>query len=278
LRQHNAGIEVRLFLFNGASAALLEEADRQRVEVHYLGDYREYLRRCYVHGDVLSILPTFHKFLSLDHHFLEGVSQILYLDCDTYFFGDVEVLFSSCTATGLYAREEPNSRRSNSGGDPAHIDENALAEIVAWEGLHTVAPFNSGVCLMNGGFWNDLRRVSVSALDFAWRLLCGCELGMGQDANDDAEIHSAVRHVWNEIDRSRALPYPSSNIWIIEQIALWLALGHLPQLSMGTFHREQVAQGGEFIPMLESGRPPMIAHYFTTMEGEFLDAVRSLLQ
>jgi hypothetical protein len=278
LRQHNADIDVCLFLFNGATAALLEEADRQHVTVHYLGEYREYLRARHIYGDVLSALPTFHKFFCPQHLPPDGATQLLYLDCDTFFFADVEKLFDECAGASVYGREEPNSRRSIPGGDPAHIDEEALWELAAREGLHPVAPFNCGVCLINGGFWRELGRLSVTQLDFAWRLLCGCQLGLGQDANHDPDIRAAVQRAWNEMDRLRALPYPSSNIWIIDEIALWLALGHVTSLSLGTFRRAQVAQGDEFIPMLEAGRPPILAHYFTNMENEFLDAVRPLLR
>ena len=278
LRQFNKHVAVVLFLFHGASKELLEEAERQRVSVIFLGEYRDFLLRRYAHGDVVSLLPTFHKFLVLEHDALHGASQILYLDCDTFLFGDVEQLFAACTEASLYAREEPNSQRSISGGNPSHIDEEMLAAIVAAEGLRAVAPFNTGVCLMNHGVWHEIETINVTELDYAWRLLCGCEMGRGQRANDDEDLQRAVRRSWNEIDRHRCLPYPSSNLWIIEQIALWLALGRLPNLTTGLLTRHLVAQGDEFIAMMHAGCPPVLAHYFTTAEGEFLNATRTLRQ
>jgi len=44
-------------------------------------------------------------------------------------------------------------------------------------------------------------------------------------------------------DRVTALTYPSTNDWIIEQIALWLWLGRLPHFSLGTLSPAHVLQG-----------------------------------
>lgn len=274
LRQHNSSVEVILFLYNGASAALLEEARRQRVTVRYVGNYKEYLDKLYVQGSALAVLPTFHKFLSLAHCPLGDISQILYVDCDTYFFDDVDILFRRYTSSDWYAREEPGSQRSHYGYNPLHIDERALAAIARAEGVRSIAPFNTGACLMNNGVWHNLDRIRVSNLDFAWRLLCGCQLGAGYSVDHDPEIHSSVMLALNDVDRARALPYPSSNIWIIDEIALWLALGELPQLSVGTLSREDAVQGGEFIDMVAAGNRLVLAHYFSSMQDEFFCAVR----
>ena len=70
-----------------------------------------------------------------------------------------------------------------------------------------------------------------------------------------------------------ALPYPSLNTWIIEQIALWLTLGHLPAFSLGTFARSVVPQGGEFHDVSRSGGRCILAHYYSGTENEFFEAV-----
>jgi hypothetical protein len=276
LRRYNSNIDVTLFLYNGASAELLAEAERQRVTVRYVGNYSEYLAALYVQGSALAVLPTFHKFLSLAHCPLDGVTQILYIDCDTYFFDDVEILFHHYASADWYAREEPSSQRSHFGYNPSHIDEAALSHIVRSEDLNAIPPFNTGVCLMNNGAWNKLDRIRVSYLDFAWRLLCGCQLGIGHAVDRDPSIHSAVMRALNDVDRARALPFPSTNIWIIDEIALWLALGHFPQLSIGFLSREHSAQGGEFADAsAPPGRRVVLAHYFSNMQDEFFRSLRS---
>lgn len=90
LRRYNATVPVYLILYNGASAELMEEADRRGVAVHYVGDYCAFLSGLHVRGSILALFPTFHKFLSLTHGPMHDVSQILYLDCDTFFFDVID--------------------------------------------------------------------------------------------------------------------------------------------------------------------------------------------
>ena len=274
LRRYNAEITVWLFLFNGATAELLREADRQRVHVHYLGEYGELFRQTHGRGSVLALYPTFHKFLVLAHASLGDIIQILYLDCDTFFFENVDRLFDRYSAHQWYAREEPSSRRSHFAYDPNHIDEDLLEHVAQCEGLRHVFPFNSGVCLLNHGVWHELERLRIPYLDLAWRLLCGRELnGHNPSLVRDPEIHQAVLSTVTDIDRTRALPYPSLNTWIIEQIALWLALGYLPDFSLGTFAPSDVPQGGEFHDVLRSRHRCILAHYYSGTESEFFELV-----
>jgi hypothetical protein len=277
LRRYNTAVPVRLFLFNGATAELLREAERQHVDVHYLGEYGEFFRKTHGRGSVLALYPTFHKFLVLAHAPVGDVAQVLYLDCDTFFFDNVDRLFDQYSAHPWYAREEPSSRRSYFAYDPNHIDEDLLEHIARSEGVRSVSPFNSGVCLLNHGIWHDLERLRIPYLDLAWRLLCGRELnGRNSALVHDPEIQQAVLATIADVDRMYALPYPSLNTWIIEQIALWLALGHLPDFSLGTFARSDVPQGGEFHDALRSRRRCVLAHYYSGTESEFFDAVARL--
>jgi hypothetical protein len=267
LRCHNPSIPVRLFLFNGATAELIDETRRFRVEVCYLGDYAEYIRRAHARGSVLALYPTFHKFLSLIHGSLEYARQILYLDCDTFFLGNVERLFDQYQAHEWYAREEPASLRSHHGHSPEHIDEPLLEHMARLRGARAVIPFNSGVCLLNHGIWNRLEDLRLQYLDLAWRLLCGRALRPPDGIVEDEQIRHAVLTTLDDIDRRRALPYPSKNTWIIEQIALWQALGNLPHFSQGLFSPAHVSQGNEFWP--KPGADCIVAHYFSLNENEF---------
>ena len=274
LRRYNRAIPVWLFLFNGATTELLHEAERQNVHVHYLGDYGEFFRQTHGRGSVLALYPTFHKFLVLPHAPLGNVNQLLYLDCDTFFFDNVDRLFEQYSTHPWYAREEPSSRRSYFAYDPDHIDEDLLEHIARSEGLRRVSPFNSGVCLLNHSIWHDFGRLRIPYLDLAWRLLCGRELnGHNSALLHDPEIQQAVLASVADVDRMYALPYPSLNTWIIEQIALWLTLGHLPAFSLGTFARSDVPQGGEFHDVLRSGWRCVLAHYYSGTENEFFDTV-----
>jgi hypothetical protein len=110
-------------------------------------------------------------------------------------------------------------------------------------------------------------------LDFAWRLLCGRVLSGKDYGVHDSQVRLLVTDAVTDEDRSAALPYPSANDWIIEQIALWLALGRLPHFSLGTFSSEHVSQGEEFETMLSSRQRCVLAHYYTGMEKQFFSRV-----
>ena len=278
LRKHNRSIAVWLFLFDDASQELLREAGRQDVHVQHLGRYEEFLRPAHPRASILALYPTLHKFMVPSKLPLEAVTQLLYLDCDTYFFDDVSLLFDHYAEHDWYAREEPRSRRSPHAYDPKHVDELLLDYIARKEGLRPVKPFNSGVCLMNHGFWGRLEGMRESYLGFVWRLLCGRELRGNECGFDNPRVRPAVLEAINDSDCSNALPYPSANSWIVEQIALWLALGQFPNFSLGTFSPADVCQGGEFETMLASGRRCVLAHYFSGCEEEFFARVPAIAE
>ncbi|MFZ0732203.1 MAG: hypothetical protein WAM79_07760 [Candidatus Sulfotelmatobacter sp.] len=273
VRLYNRSIPVWLLLFNGASDALFREAERHHVYVHSMGNYAEFLRRAHPRGSLLALYPTFHKFLALDNLPLPSLTQLLYLDCDTFFFDDVNLLFDQHTTHDWYAREEPASLRSQFPYDPKHVDETLLKYIARSEGLRYVHPFNSGVCLLNRGIWHKLNELREAYLSIVWRLLCGRELSGHEFNLHDPQIHPAVLDALTDSDRSSALPYPSANDWIIEQIALWLTLGRLPNFSLGTFSQAQIPQGGEYEGIRTSGGRCVLSHYFSGGEEWFFSCV-----
>jgi hypothetical protein len=276
LRNYNRSIPVCLLLFNGASSELLREAERQNVQVKILGDYGEFLQRAHARGSILALYPTFHKFSALENLALQGVTQLLYLDCDTFFFDDVNLLFDLYASHDWYAREEYMSRRSQLGYDPKHIDEVLLQYIARSERLTYVPPFNSGVCLLNHGTWLSMSGLCKIYLDVAWRLLCGRVLSGYEYGVHDSRIRQLVMDAVTASDRCRALPYPSANDWIIEQIALWLALGTLPHLSLGIFRSPRVCQGEEFENILSTQQRCVLAHYYTNMERQFFSRMQAV--
>jgi hypothetical protein len=273
LRRYNSEIPVQLFLFNGAPPAILREAQRQRVEVFELGDYAQYLAGLFVHGPLLAQYPTFHKFLVLRHSAARSANHILYLDCDTFFFEDVETLFGRYGSFDWCAREEPTSRASHTPSNHFHLDEECFESVTRAAGLHYVYPCNTGFCLMNRYTWERLDNLRTVYLDLAWRLLVARQLAIKQPSGWESEIYAATMPWITDSDRSRALPFPSQNHWIIEEIALWFTLAHIPNLSQVLLHRDDVAQGSECVEALRTGRAFVAAHYFSSLESTFFETV-----
>jgi lipopolysaccharide biosynthesis glycosyltransferase len=175
LRAHNKSVQVHLIHYNAPSDLLLREAERQQVTIHRAGDYRDRLEEALPgHGRALTHYPHLHKLLSLQFLPVQSASQVLYLDCDTYFFRDVASLFSKYQKHHFYAREEPGSRRSPDGYEPSwSLNEETIAETCKKEGLNFIPPYNNGVFILNHDLQADLVRASREFLCYAWRLLLG---------------------------------------------------------------------------------------------------------
>ena len=268
LRKFNRTIPVYLFLFNEPTPAILERADEYEVTVHHLGSYRDCLRELADdEGAALSCVPTLNKLLPLGH-FGASFSQVLFLDCDTCFFGDVATLFMKYQQYSLYAREAPHSRRSTFlGYNSSEIDEDALYRIAAKAGAALVPPYNSGVVLLNHGLWAELFALRARFLRYAWRLALGAGLS--------AEI--ALPLEWKEQFASMPsgelgdpIAFPSENCWILDEIALSLTLGSMPGLSHGQFAMADVLQNGEFMIYRSYKTKCTIVHYLRGNEALFL--------
>jgi hypothetical protein len=275
LRLHNRRISVCLFVFNGVSEALQREAERWHVTLIQLGTYRDWLQGYHPRGWLLALYPALHKFLVLSEADTTGLSQALFLDCDTFFFDDPEILFESPVGCHWCARESPTSRLSPWGYDPSNIDEELIEQIVSTEGLRWVSPFNMGVCLLSNGIWETFRQLRGTYLDTVWRLTVGRHC-WNREAPDDGEIRHAVIREATAYDIARALPYPSSNYWILDEIALWLTLGHIHNLSQRMFSRDWVVQGDEFLEAMQTGQQFVVAHYFSSLRKEFFDQLALL--
>ncbi len=268
LRSYNRRIPVCLFVFNGVSAAIEREAERWRVMLLPLGDYRDWLQGYHPRGQILAMYPTLHKFLVLSEADTTGLRQALYLDCDTFFFDDPELLFEQPDPCHWCAREEAGSRLSPLGYDPSNINEELIARIASAEGLRWVGPFNSGVCLLNNDIWRTFRQLRSTFFDVVWQLLVGQEYWR-TSAPEHSELRDAVMHHAAAYDIARAFPYPSSNSWILEEMALWLTMGHIRDLSQRMFERNSVAQGYECVEAMQNGRRPIVAHYFSYFQTDF---------
>jgi glycosyl transferase family 8 len=271
LRRHNPRIPVCLIVWGTPRTETLAEAARQHVRVIDAGAYR----RLFMHlppawGEVLARNPTLHKILSLRHCAAHGPDQVLYLDCDTFFFGDVERLFELYRGRHFLAREEPGSRRSHYGYDRSYIDEDMLTEVAQSEGVAPIPPYNTGVILMNGGLWDHLRALADYFLLCAWRLMVGLRFASPLGAAVDAAVAPLLDRAVTDEDRRHRLVYPSSNAWIVEEIALWLTLGRVAGLTHDAFERTHVVQNGEALEIGRRSDPlPIVAHYFGGWEQRF---------
>jgi len=267
LRRHNDRMDVVLCLYGAPSVETLAVARAANVHVEQLGEYGA------AFGDIpkhwraaFRVYPVLHKLLSLRH--LAGAygDRLLYVDCDTYWFGDVSVLLESHVGAQWYAREEPASSRSHYGYDARHVDEHALGAIARDEGLVPIPPYNTGVFLADAGLVATIAGLVDDFLWYAWRLLVGASLWR-PEAITDHWLVAYVRENFLPGEGRLALPYPSSSGWILEQIATWLTLGRVPGLSHDLLRRHEVVQNGEYL----NSRGHILAHYFTAGEPQFLD-------
>jgi hypothetical protein len=268
LRRFNRGIPVYLFVFNEPTKTILEKADEYDVIVHRMGSYRDCLvELAGEEGAALSSIPTLNKLLPLEH-FGEGFSQVLFLDCDTYFFGDVGGLFEKYQHCRLYAREAPNSRRSVFlGYDPAQIDEDLLSRIAADTGGAAIPPYNTGVVLLNHGLSTDLNVLKADFIQYAWRLILGAS----------AASRVALPPGWKDgVSKAgtgrlgEGIEFPSVNYWIVDEVALSLTLGRIPGLSHDQFSMADVLQNGEFMIYPSYRTKCTLVHYFRGNEVLFL--------
>jgi hypothetical protein len=271
LRARNRSVAVALFAHGALSRKLAGIAARHDAMVHLQPPYEARLARLCPKGwPVLSCYPLLHKFLNFAEISAWGPSQVLFLDCDTVVAGDVGELFARYRDADCYAREEVNCRRSRDGYDRGYLDEEALAAIGRHEGVQVPPPFNLGVVLFNNGCWRRLAELESVLVSYAWRFAVwlalhpasGRSAAYGEGLGIDL-LRRRFAEIVEPSDRSRALPYPSANRWLLDELALWLTMGHLVPLRTGDFSPRDVAQDGEFLADDSSAPDWVLCHYFS---------------
>jgi hypothetical protein len=249
LRRTNPHVAVVLFLYGAMPTELARMCHSHNVMLHPQGSYEHRLAELCPRGwPVLAKYPVLHKFLNFAAFEGTGARQLLYCDCDTIFFKDVSALFDAYADADLVAREEVHTTRSPYGENKEFLDEPLLRRTADAANIAVIPPFNSGVVLLNNNVWSAFVRLEQVYMDFAWRLLISLSRGRlaAGGAYSFLEGIESVVHRASARELAEVLPFPSTNPWILEEIALWLTLGAVPGLRTRDFHPHDVAQNGEF--------------------------------
>lgn len=268
LRSFNSDINIVLFAYGELPVHFTNFLKNLGVQIWQLEPYASRLAKHNSSGwPYISQYPLLHKLLNFVEISSLNPEQVLLLDCDTYFQDDVVRLFEKYAEPDLVAREEVGSRRSHYGYDPRMIDEDVLTRIGAESGISPASPFNLGVVLLNNGLWQKLAGLSSLLVQYAWRFFVWMAANPPNSSSEFGEgvgIES-LRERWQSIgptDKFLALEYPSANRWIMDEVTLWMTLGHLPQVKFGDFDRPDVAQNGEY-DSTENNPDWVVCHYFS---------------
>lgn len=268
LRASNTRIPVVLFSHGPLAPEIGALCNRFGVMVAEQGPYSDRLAALSPRsGTAMARYPLLHKNLNFAELAAAGVEQVLCCDLDTIFFTDVEAVFGRYAGPDVVAREEVYSSRSVHGTDRAFIDEPLLEHLARHFGRAVVPPFNLGVVLYNHGVVGRLTAVMSTFLDDAWRLLTGLTVREFPNSHvaDGATFPwmDDVRRHASDADRQRALPFPSNNAWIVDEVAWWLALGSIPCLTRADFDARDVAQNGEVLGTPRDQATWALCHYYS---------------
>jgi hypothetical protein len=285
LRRFNGELPIVVFHYGRLPSGLGVRLTELGVTLRQQGDYEAKLAQLVPSGStVLAKHPTLHRLLNLPEVASLGVDQALAVDADTVFLRDVDQLFKQHDKADLYAREEPHSRLSHYGYDPDYVDEDLLEAIAVSEGARFVPPFNCGVLLMSRKLVDDFAQLASTFLGYAWRFTIwmaahprrGAELEYAEGRGVD-HLRGFGDRLLTSSDSLTALRFPSRNRWILEQVAAWLALGHVDSLSFSTFSRNAVLQAGE---PFESNTPygATVWHYFSYNTSRYRSVIKDLSQ
>lgn len=266
LRTYNTVVPIHVFLYGEHPSAFMAELEHQRVTIDYMGSYSDAIRRIRPRAfRTLERYPVLHKWMNFHKIAPLRPSQVLQIDCDTFFFDDVEILFQRYSDCHFYGREEPSSRASYHGYDPNYLDEDQLFALARREGAIAVNPCNIGVSLLNHGLWSEIAKRTEMFLSYVFRFAAGMARNPQTRERLWPELAEVVMVDLLEQPDVAGLPFPSSNLWILDQLAIWLTMGHVPGFTHGHLSREHVLQGGE-----TSESQVVVHHYFGVDKDAFL--------
>jgi len=268
LRAYNRVVAVHVFLYGEHPPVFIAALEHEAVTVHQMGSYENAIRRIRPRAfRTLVRYPVLHKWMNFHKLAPFGPSQILQLDCDTYFFDDVEILFERYADCHYYGREEPSSRASPYGYDANYLDEDELFALARRVGAAPLNPYNIGVSVLNHGVWNEIAKRTSLFLNYVFRFMAALARNPETRVWLWSELAEVVMMDLLEQPDVSDLPFPSSNVWILEQVALWLILGHIPGLTHAHLSREHVIQSTE-----DDGEAKVVHHYFGIDKTAFLSS------
>ena len=199
-------------------------------------------------------------------------ASLLYVDCDTHFFGDVARFFERYAEADLYSREEILSRSSHFGYNPEYLDEEAFEAVAKAENGHAIPPFNTGVVMFNHGAAQKLATELPAFLSYIIRFFLWLDDNRGR--HDLEWVEPALKKLPTGAERNSmgtALAYPSANPWICEELAINLTLGRISGVTTDFFRMDHVLQGGEFGMENISFSDVVVCHYYTGLMDRFFD-------
>jgi hypothetical protein len=276
LRYYNRAVPIHVFLYGEHPRSFITELEHDAVTTYEMGAYADAIRRIRPRAfRTLVRYPVLHKWMNFHKLAPLRPSQVLQVDCDTFFFDDVEILFDRYSECHFYGREEPQSKASQYGYNPQYINEETLAALARREGAIAVNPYNIGVSVLNHDLWSELAQRTAMFLGYVFRFVAG----MGRDGQTLGRLWPDLADVVMvdlfEQPDTDDLPFPSRNLWILDQVALWLTMGHVPGFTHGYLSRDHVWQGGE---QDGTGETKVVHHYFGMDKSAFLSRVKKATQ
>ena len=271
LRVYNRAVPVHVFLYGEHPRDFEMGLENEQVTIHRMGAYADAVMRIRPRAfRALVRYPLLHKWMNFHKLAPLQPSQVLQVDCDTFFFDDVEILFDRYSEFHYYGREEPSSKASPYGYNPDYLDEDKLFALAQREGAVAVTPYNIGVSVLNHDLWSEMAKRTEMFLGYVFRFLAG--MGRNPQTREKLwpEFAQVVMVDLFEQPDVADLPFPSSNFWILDQVALWLTMGHVPNFTHGHLLRDHVLQGDE-----QNGNCPtkVVHHYFGVDKTAFLAAL-----
>lgn len=256
IRLYNQTIPIYLYLFGVENPSIIAECKRHNIVL--INTMIPTLNLPPFVTNLLNQYPVMHKFVPLLLIPNNIITQVLYLDCDTYLFDDVDILFERYKDRQFYAREEPNTRRST--GNPL-VDDH-MARLAAQDGLAFVPPYNMGVCLFNHGLWAQLGGLIETFYTNTYRFMM--DLWAHGETRFDARVPYGT---------PLAYPLAGMEAYIVEQVALWYTWGNV-DFTHGIFARSDLNQSAE--EYIGRKTKPLLAHYYHLSEDLFFQQVARL--
>ncbi|MDQ2963160.1 MAG: hypothetical protein M3R31_08395 [Pseudomonadota bacterium] len=272
LRKFNSTIRVVCYCLGPPPERTSQILRRYDVEAIYLEDCLSQFRtHCPDGWQLLAKYAVSTKWLGVAALTKLEPSQALYIDKDTFFFDDVDILFQTYRHADIYARSEPMREEGK-----IVIDNVFYRGIAEKEQSNAVALFEVGVMLFNNHSWHTIKSCLSDIYSYIWRFSVWMALNPDPqfDSSDIVFLRENKDGLLSIEAANRALKFPWMNRWIRETFAISLTLGKLQNFSMGRLESRDVLQNGEFDIVGSSEANPVMVHYFNSN----LEAMRRWIQ